>query len=117
MDSTIYNHISNCNDGRWFAIINCVDFSDNIFFTLRQHQFFFVVSSGLGLQINYDDTDANSYPIGLKNTAVAGAAGAGTLEVVLRHEPNKSATGVSDGDITNAGGDTDIEVTFDVTIQ
>ncbi|HBK71516.1 MAG TPA: type 1 periplasmic binding fold superfamily protein, partial [Flavobacteriaceae bacterium] len=36
---------------------------------------------------------------------------------ILRHEPNKSASGVSDGDITNAGGETDIEVIFNITVQ
>ena len=35
-----------------------------------------------------------------------------TMTVILRHEPNKAGAGVSDGDITNAGGETDIEVTF-----
>jgi hypothetical protein len=37
--------------------------------------------------------------------------------VTLRHEPDKGAAGVSGGDITNAGGDTDIEVTFPVVIE
>jgi len=35
----------------------------------------------------------------------------------LRHQPNKSGDNVASGDITNAGGETDIEVTFDVTIE
>ena len=37
--------------------------------------------------------------------------------ITLRHEPAKTATGVSGGDITNAGGETDIEVVFDVTVE
>ena len=36
---------------------------------------------------------------------------------MLRHEPDKSAAGVSSGDITNAGGETDIEVSFNVIIE
>ena len=43
--------------------------------------------------------------------------GSGTITVTLRHEPNKDAAGVSSGDIANAGGETDIEVTFNVEIQ
>jgi hypothetical protein len=31
--------------------------------------------------------------------------------------PNKSATGVASGNIANAGGSTDAEVTFPITIQ
>jgi len=38
--------------------------------------------------------------------------GEGGLRITLRHEPNKTAAGVQNGDITNAGGETDIEVTF-----
>ena len=37
--------------------------------------------------------------------------------MTLRHEPAKDASGVAAGDITNAGGETDIEVTFDVTVE
>lgn len=82
-----------------------------------EHQFFFAISSGLNLTVSYADQDGNSNPIGLATTAVAGAASTGTLTVTLRHEPNKTAAGVKDGDITNAGGETDIEVAFPVTIQ
>jgi len=53
----------------------------------------------------------------LANTLTTDAAGSGTITVILRHEPDKGASGVNDGDITNAGGETDIEVTFDVTVQ
>ena len=35
-----------------------------------------------------------------------------SMTVILRHEADKAGAGVSDSDITNAGGETDIEVTF-----
>lgn len=82
-----------------------------------EHQFFFAVGSGLNLAISYTDADADGNPVGLATTAVAGAASSGNLTITLRHEPNKTAAGVRDGDMTNAGGETDIEVTFAVTIQ
>jgi len=82
----------------------------------KEHQVFFTVS-GANATVSYSDADADGNPIGLASSLVTGAASSGTLSVVLRHEPNKSAAGVSDGDITNAGGETDIEVTFDVTVQ
>ena len=81
------------------------------------HQFFFSVSNGLNLNITYDDVDGNNNPVGLATVATSGEASQGQLTIILRHEPEKSAGGVSDGDITNAGGETDIEVTFDVTIE
>lgn len=80
------------------------------------HQFFFA-SSISGVSVAYDDVDPNGKPLGLATTLTTGAEGSGTISVTLRHEPNKSASGVSAGDITNAGGETDIEVTFNVEIQ
>lgn len=80
-----------------------------------EHQFFF--QSGLsGLTIAYADQDSEGNPLGVASTLTASTAGSGTFTIILRHEPNKSASGVSGGDITNAGGETDIEVTFDVTV-
>lgn len=81
-----------------------------------EHQIFFR-QSGLGT-FSYADTDADGKPIGLRfNYTAATSATGGNLTVTLRHLPNKSATGVSGGDITNAGGSTDAEVVFPVSIQ
>lgn len=82
----------------------------------EDHQFFFTFD-GIQVVHSYDDMDGNGNPIGIVNTFITGNAGQGTMTVTLRHEPDKFATGVSSGDITNAGGDTDIEVTFPVFIQ
>jgi len=81
----------------------------------EEHQFFFQTTGGIS--VTYDDMDADGNPVGLANTLTTDAAGSGTITVILRHEPDKGASGVNDGDITNAGGETDIEVTFDVTVQ
>lgn len=84
----------------------------------EEHQFFFSTSGLSGMQITYTDQDANQKPIGLSNTVVTpSVAATGTLTVILRHEPNKDASGVASGDITNAGGETDIETAFPITIQ
>jgi hypothetical protein len=80
------------------------------------HQFFFQVS-GANLSLSYADADGNGLPVGLVNTAVSDAASVGTLLVTLRHEPNKTGAGVATGDITNAGGETDLEVSFPIVIQ
>lgn len=82
----------------------------------EDHQFFFQTSAALNLTHSYDDQDGNGNPVGLKNKITTGASSSGTLTLTLRHEADKSASGVAAGDITNAGGETDIEVTFDVTI-
>ena len=80
------------------------------------HQFFFQTNIA-GLTVDYADQDANGHPVGLQSTLTTAGAGNGTLTITLRHEPDKYADGVPEGDITNAGGETDIEVTFDVTVQ
>lgn len=83
----------------------------------EDHQFFFTVNGALEFEVSYDDQDANGNPIGLSTKASTSGNSSGSLTIILRHEPNKSAAGVSDGNITNAGGETDIEVTFDIVIQ
>lgn len=81
-----------------------------------EHQFFFTTTV-TGLDVSYADLDDDGNPVGLETEVQTDAAGMGTITVILRHEPNKSGTGVAGGDITNAGGETDIEVTFDVDVQ
>ncbi len=81
-----------------------------------EHQFFYGINAA-NLNILYADKDNNGNPVGLITNATTESASAGTLTISLRHEPDKTASGVSDGDITNAGGETDIEVTFDIIIE
>ncbi|MAJ50275.1 MAG: type 1 periplasmic binding fold superfamily protein [Flammeovirgaceae bacterium] len=80
------------------------------------HQFFFA-STVTGLTVAYADTDGDGKPVGLASTLTTGAAGSGNLTVTLKHEPDKSASGVSEGDMTNAGGETDISVTWTITVE
>lgn len=77
-----------------------------------EHQFFFVVGSGLDVTTSYDDQDGNGNPVGLSFTLTAGSASSGDFTVTLRHDPTKPNTGIND-----AGGETDIEETFVITVQ
>jgi hypothetical protein len=79
------------------------------------HQFFFSFTNNLATA-TYTDQDSNGNPVGVTFNVLTGNAGSGTFTIILRHEPNKSATGVISGDITNAGGATDLQVTFDITV-
>jgi hypothetical protein len=82
----------------------------------EDHQIFYQLSSGLGT-ITYTDNDSNNKPVGLGFTYQTNAVGTGNLVVTLRHLPSKSAPGVASGNISNAGGSTDAEVTLPITIQ
>ena len=81
------------------------------------HQFFFSKTGTLNINTSYTDTDSVGKPVGISSAIVVGGPSSGKIVITLRHEPNKSAPGVSNGDITNAGGETDIEVSFDVDIK
>ena len=88
-----------------------------------EHQFFYQVTGGLDATAVYADeendylTNGSTNPVGLSFTMQAGAASTGQFTVTLRHEPNKDAEGVSEGNLTNAGGETDVAQTFDLTIE
>jgi len=82
----------------------------------HHHQFFFQ-SDIADLTVAYKDEDDEGNPLGLSSELTTGEAASGSITVILRHEPDKSATGVKDGDITNAGGETDIEVTFPIDVE
>jgi hypothetical protein len=94
------------------------DITKEILEEADEHQFFFIQTNSVFSTIEYLDQDKNGRPLGLRNRFVTrGTAGNGTLRIVLRHEPNKALPDVIAGNIANAGGDTDIDVTFNVTIQ
>jgi hypothetical protein len=80
------------------------------------HQLFYQAPSALGT-FTYSDLDANGKPIGLQFSLVTTAPTSGNIVVTLKHLPNKSASGVTTGNITNAGGNTDAVVTFPVVVQ
>lgn len=81
------------------------------------HQFFFATTQDFNLTFAYLDEDENENPIGLETIIDTGPPATGQFQVTLRHGLNKNALGVRLGDITNAGGETDIEVAFDLVLQ
>ena len=75
-----------------------------------EHEFFYTNTAGL--TITKTDTDGTN-PVGIETTLSTGAAGSGSLTIVLKHEPTKP----NDGTAANAGGSTDVQVTFPISIQ
>ncbi|HKL02823.1 MAG TPA: hypothetical protein VJ911_04075, partial [Cryomorphaceae bacterium] len=90
----------------------------------EEHQFFYVLEGGASdvLEVSYapGDVDDDGNPIGLETiwTTLGTTSGSETVTVVLRHEPNKNAPGADEGILSEeVGGETDIEVTFNLNIQ
>jgi hypothetical protein len=77
-----------------------------------EHQFFYSVASGLDVTTEYVNFDGDENPLGTEFTLSTGAPSSGILTFTLRHEPKKPNTGLVD-----AGGETDIEASFNITIE
>lgn len=97
--------------------------NDEIKEEAEEHQFFYITDD-LGITTAYADkesdyvSDAGDNPVGIEFTlTTTEQTGDADLKVELRHEPNKEAEGVADGDITNAGGEPDIEWTFNIEVD
>lgn len=85
----------------------------------EEHQLFFTPTPSASLiNFMYKDLDANGKPLGLKiSYNTQNSPTSGSLEIILRHFPNKNAANVSSGDITNAGGESEVEVDFPFRIE
>ena len=86
----------------------------------EDHQLFYTLTDATFGTFTYNDQDSNGNPVGVTFTLVTGDTPATVdtnLTVTLRHEPNKDGANVSNGDITNAGGETDVQATFSISRQ
>lgn len=81
---------------------------------------------GAILEQAYADSDDNGDPIGVANTVTALQTGTGVLTLTLRHMPPeddtpvKTATAAEDvaaGGFNAIGGDNDLQVDFDLTVE
>jgi hypothetical protein len=88
------------------------DITEEVIAEADEHEFFYT-SSVSGLTIEKTDTDSNGNPLGIETSLTTGSNGAGTLTIILKHEPTKPNNGTA----SNAGGSTDVEVIFNVTVQ
>jgi hypothetical protein len=89
--------------------------TNEVFEEAVEHQVFYSYSPAI-VTTSYEDMDPDSNPIGIETTVSTESVGSTTLTITLRHQPDKSASGVKDGVIDNAGGETDVEVNFDLKV-
>lgn len=79
----------------------------------NEHQFFYIIGGDLEVTTSYENFDGNDDPLGTEFTITAGAASSGTLTFTLRHEPKKP----NNGTLADAGGETDLAATFNITVE
>ena len=111
LDVLLYNSIAN------------EDITEEVQEESDEHQFFFLGSAFTSniLTISYDDPSGEL--IGLQNTlTVSSSPGATSTEmrVILRHDLDKSYPGANNPNFTNfaqAGGETDLDITFPIEIN
>mgnify|MGYP000400055632 CR=1 FL=1 len=67
---------------------------------------------------NIFDVDGNGNPVGLSTfwNTLQPSSGNQTVRIVLRHELDKDATGIAIDDFAGSGGETDIDVIFNLTV-
>jgi hypothetical protein len=101
-----------------------------------QHQVFFTGTAVAGPATGengsavvahaYADTDAAGLPVGLSNTFSTLSLGAGELTVTLRHLPPENDTplkveglaeNVAESGFSGIGGDSDAQVTFELSVE
>lgn len=91
--------------------------TDEILAEGTDHQLFYTFKGSPAPVVTYKDLDSNGKPIGLQIEVNTQGQYFGILDFVLRHQPNKDASGVAAGEIVNAGGSTDVQITFNVTVE
>lgn len=94
------------------------DITEEVREEAEEHQVFYVPSSALNVTTQYQDLDANGNPIGVDFSLETNASSSGNMTIFLIHEGDKSAEGASEGILSDSvGGETDIQVTFNVTVD
>lgn len=74
------------------------------------HLFVYKVS-GANLMVKNLNLDSNGKTLGLSGNMETQAASSGNVNIILKHEPNKSATS------PETTGETDVDITFPVVIK
>jgi hypothetical protein len=100
--------------GHWDVFRNLIP----IGYADENHQVFWIDS---GCDVHFEDwlsgIAINEYPGGVLGKLYTNEPCTGTLTLVCLHKPDKGAIGVADGDTTNAGGELDYIVKFDLIVE
>lgn len=99
---------------------------DEIAEEAEEHQFFFTGTAvGNLVSVAYDDVESNytqntvgaDLPVGLRASVAANNSGSGDFVVTLKHQPPVNGQPVKTANSGINDGETDIEVSFPITVQ
>jgi hypothetical protein len=62
--------------------------------------------------VNYSDEDVNGLPLGLHTSWTTASSSSGNFRIILKHQPEQKS-GSSDATV----GETDVDITFPITVQ
>jgi len=88
------------------------DITEEVEEEANEHQFFYTAGGNLDVTTAYQNFDGNGNNLGTEFTITGNSVSSGTLTFTLRHEPTKPNTG-----LTDAGGETDLSVTFNLNVN
>lgn len=77
---------------------------------------FFYLPIGTQINVEYNDVDLRGDPIGVETTLLTGDTN-DSLRIILKLRPDKGGPDVSKGKIENAGGVTELDVSFPILLQ
>lgn len=80
-----------------------------------EHLFVYAGNPATLLTYAYGDVDSRNFPVGLTGSVRTGAAGAGQLNVRLRHQPPVNGVVVKNG--TATPGSDDVNLNFPLTVK
>ena len=82
----------------------------------EEHQIF--IQSTTIDNFRYNDEDYNTYPIGLKTLIKTNnILSLEYFRIILIHQPNKKGFAVAQNQVKNAGGATDVDISFLIKLQ
>ena len=100
--------------------LSVIDITEEVEEEAEDHQFFYTTTA-IQVEISYDSendvVDQNNNPVGIRTILRTGLDTNGSLRVILRHQPDKTAEGLRIDNPDMAGGESDIDVTFSVVVD
>ncbi len=99
------------------SVIPAEDITEEVQTEARAHRFYFEPSAGSNITVTNLNNDPNGIPLGVISKWTTATTATGTITIVLRHYAGDPPGKEIDDTVTSSKSTTDIEVTFDTSIE